>query len=151
MDDGKTIGLEHSDYFTSQLITYIGNKRALLRQILEAINTVKSRLGVKSLRTADIFSGSGVVARLLKEHASFLVSNDLEPYAKAIGECYLANRGESAAAEVLDAVFRLNDYDKRMKPTAPKQERLHHINPGNFPSEKAISSIAMRYFSTRNG
>ena len=84
--------LEDPDYLRRQLITYIGNKRTLLGQIGKAVETVKKRLNKTKLRAFDVFSGSGVVSRFLKAHASYLVSNDIEDYATAISRCYLRNR-----------------------------------------------------------
>ncbi len=86
--------VESPNYLARQLITYIGNKRSLLRQITGSVEDVKRRLGVDKLRCFDVFSGSGVVSRLLKSHSSYLVSNDLEDYAAIIGRCFLANRSE---------------------------------------------------------
>ena len=85
-------GEEDPEYLTKQLITYLGNKRALLRPIQQAVLEVKRRLGRRRLRVFDAFSGSGVVSRLLKAHASWLVSNDLEDYTAVIGRCFLRNR-----------------------------------------------------------
>ena len=87
-----TFELEDPDYLRRQLITYIGNKRALLGPIGKAVETVKKRLNKTKLRAFDVFSGSGVVSRFLKAHASHLVSNDVEDYATAISHCYLRNR-----------------------------------------------------------
>lgn len=83
---------ENPDYLSKQLITYIGNKRALLDPIGKAIAKVKRRLGTERLRMLDAFSGSGIVSRYFKQHASYLVSNDIEDYAATIGRCYLRNR-----------------------------------------------------------
>jgi len=78
---------EDPDYLSRQLLTCIGNKRALLGQIGRAVERVKRRLGKTRLRLFDAFSGSGVVSRFLKAHASLLVSNDLEDYAALAGRC----------------------------------------------------------------
>ena len=85
---------ENPDYLSQQLITYIGNKRSLLGQITRAVDRIKQRLGKERLRCFDAFSGSGVVSRMLKGHASLLISNDMEDYAATIARCYLANRSE---------------------------------------------------------
>jgi adenine-specific DNA-methyltransferase len=82
---------ENPDYLSRQLITYIGNKRALLPVLGKATERVKARLGRQKLRIADLFSGSGVASRFFKAHASALWSNDLEDYAAVIGRCYLRN------------------------------------------------------------
>ncbi len=81
-------------FFNDQIITYIGNKRALLQFINEGIVTVKNRLSKKSLIIFDGFSGSGVVSRLLKYHAKELHVNDLEDYCEILNKCYLSNKSE---------------------------------------------------------
>jgi adenine-specific DNA-methyltransferase len=52
------------------------------------------RLGKNKLSTFDVFSGSGIVARFLKQYSSLLLVNDLESYSKITNECYLSNRSE---------------------------------------------------------
>jgi adenine-specific DNA-methyltransferase len=99
---------ESPDYLTRQLVTYIGNKRALLTLIESAVETVRQRTGRDKLRILDAFSGSGVVSRMLKRHASELVVNDIEDYARVISECYLANRGAVPLAAVSAAATELN-------------------------------------------
>lgn len=99
---------ENPDYLSRQLITYIGNKRALLGQIGQALERVKLRLGKKRLALFDPFSGSGVVSRFLKAHAESLVSNDLEDYAALIARCYLSNKGEVDFAGLSEIVGELN-------------------------------------------
>ncbi|MCR4411517.1 MAG: DNA adenine methylase [Thermoguttaceae bacterium] len=82
---------ENPDYLSQQLVTYLGNKRAFLGEIGSALERVKRRLGKPRLRVLDAFSGSGVVSRFFKAHASYLASNDIEDYAAVIGRCYLRN------------------------------------------------------------
>lgn len=83
---------ENPSYLSQQLITYIGNKRALLPFIGTALDEVRRRLGKDKLIAADIFAGSGVVSRYLKAYSSVLYANDLEGYAQRVNQCYLANR-----------------------------------------------------------
>lgn len=85
---------ESKQYLTEQIITYIGNKRSLLDFIGKAINIVKEELNQEKLITGDLFSGSGIVARYLKQFSSELYVNDLENYAKTINKCYLANKSD---------------------------------------------------------
>ncbi|MBX2811942.1 MAG: DNA adenine methylase [Myxococcales bacterium] len=99
---------EDSQYLSNQLLTYIGNKRALLAAIEGGIREVKHRLNQTTLRVADLFAGSGVVSRLLKRHARYLVSNDFEAYAAVVARCFLANRSSVDMGAVQDAVHRLN-------------------------------------------
>jgi len=100
---------EDPDYLSKQLITYIGNKRALLGQIGAALERVKSRLGKARLRILDAFSGSGVVSRLFKAHSAFLVSNDSEDYAAVIARCFLRNRSTVDMHTLCEIVRDLND------------------------------------------
>ncbi|MDE2823090.1 MAG: DNA adenine methylase [Chloroflexota bacterium] len=100
---------ENSDYLSRQVITYIGNKRALLGQIGQVVEGVKGRLGKDRLRVFDVFSGSGIVSRYLKAHASALISNDIEDYAAVVGRCYLRNRSTvdlRAVSEIVDEMNR---------------------------------------------
>jgi adenine-specific DNA-methyltransferase len=100
--------VENPAYLTEQLVTCLGNKRALLPWIATAVARVKRRLGKERLRCLDAFSGSGVVTRLLKAHSAFLVSNDLEDYAAVLGRCYLTNRDGVDAAALSRAVAAMN-------------------------------------------
>ena len=85
---------ENPEFLSEQIITYIGNKRALIDFIGKGLNIVHERLGKKKLVCADLFAGSGIVSRYLKGHASSLYTNDLEGYSALINSCYLTNRSE---------------------------------------------------------
>jgi len=105
---GMSIQAENPDYLSRQLITYLGNKRALLSNIGQAVEEVKARLGKDKLRVFDAFSGSGVVSRFLKAHAEYLVSNDLEDYAAVTARCYLRNKSSVDHKLLLQVVDDLN-------------------------------------------
>lgn len=85
---------ENQNYLTDQLITYIGNKRALLDFIVSAIKVVQEQLGKEKLHCLDMFSGSGIVSRLLKSFSQSLTTNDLELYSRIINQCYLSDVSE---------------------------------------------------------
>ncbi len=99
---------ENPDYLSRQLITYLGNKRALLGNIGLAVEQVKARLGKDKLRVFDAFSGSGVVSRYIKAHAEYLISNDLEDYAAVTARCYLRNKRDVDQQSLLQLVADLN-------------------------------------------
>jgi adenine-specific DNA-methyltransferase len=86
--------IEKKDYLNQQLITYIGNKRALLGFIGSGVRKVKKKLNKKKLIMFDVFSGSGIVARYFKQFSKLLIVNDLEKYSTVINECYLSNDNE---------------------------------------------------------
>jgi adenine-specific DNA-methyltransferase len=83
---------EDPSFLTRQLITYIGNKRALLDFIGLGIERVQKRLNKAKLSIFDVFSGSGIVARYCKQYAKLLIVNDLERYSALINRCYLSNK-----------------------------------------------------------
>ncbi|MDR2608255.1 MAG: DNA adenine methylase [Treponema sp.] len=91
---------ESEEYLTRQLITYIGNKRALLDFIGSGIDKVQKRLNKNRLDMFDVFSGSGIVARYFKRYAGLLIANDLEKYSAIINQCYLSNRDELNIGEL---------------------------------------------------
>jgi adenine-specific DNA-methyltransferase len=83
---------EDESYLANQIITYIGNKRSLLKFIAEGIRIVQNRLNKHKLKMFDVFSGSGVVARHFKQYSELLLVNDLENYSRITNECYLSNK-----------------------------------------------------------
>ncbi|OQX28901.1 MAG: DNA modification methylase [Spirochaeta sp. LUC14_002_19_P3] len=85
---------ENPRFLKEQLITCLGNKRGLLGFIEQAVNKVAKRLGRNKLCLFDAFSGSGAVSRCLKQYASRLITNDMEPYAAIANHCYLSNPSE---------------------------------------------------------
>ena len=85
---------ENPDFLTTQIITYIGNKRTLIYDIESQIHEICGFLGKDKLNAADLFSGSGIVARMLKQYSSSLTVNDLENYSYVINDCYLSNKSD---------------------------------------------------------
>jgi len=85
---------ENQEYLQSQLVTYIGNKRALLDFIGQGVCLVQQALGKEKLSCFDGFAGSGVVGRYLKQYSSYLAVNDLELYSQIINRCYLSNKSD---------------------------------------------------------
>ncbi len=97
---------ENQEYLQSQLVTYIGNKRALLDFIGQGVGIVQQALGQEKLTCFDGFAGSGVVGRYLKQFSSYLAVNDLELYSQIISRCYLSNKSD------LDLDLLHSYYDK---------------------------------------
>ena len=86
--------IKNKHYLNSQIITYLGNKRKLIPYIEDTIIDIKRKLKKDKIVCMDGFSGSGIVSRLLKEHSSLLVSNDIEPYCETLNRCFLTNKSE---------------------------------------------------------
>lgn len=91
---------ENPAFLTEQLITYIGNKRALLPFIGQGVEIVRRELGREKLTCLDIFSGSGIVSRYLKQFSTFIAANDMESYSVLINRCYLSNKDDIPAARI---------------------------------------------------
>ncbi|MDR1949425.1 MAG: DNA adenine methylase [Spirochaetaceae bacterium] len=98
---------ESETYLTRQLITYLGNKRALLDFIGQGLRAVQHKLGKEKLSIFDVFSGSGIVARYCKQYAERLLVNDLEKYSAVINRCYLSNQDEIDRGELEKTYCRL--------------------------------------------
>lgn len=81
-------------YLSEQILTYLGNKRTLIGNIENVIINIKQELNKDRIDCVDLFSGSGIVARMLKLHSRKLYANDLEGYSYIINNCYLSNKSE---------------------------------------------------------
>ena len=82
---------DDANFLRSQLITYLGNKRALLPFIEAGLLHARQALGRSKIDFLDLFSGSGVVARLARKHARRLHCNDLELYSQVVNACHQSN------------------------------------------------------------
>lgn len=98
---------ENLDFLRSQLITYIGNKRNLLPFIQQGFLAAKNKLQKNKISVLDLFSGSGAVARMAKQHASRLIANDIEMYSTISNKCYLSNRSVIDLDEMRSTIAKL--------------------------------------------
>ena len=126
---------EDEAFLREQILTYLGNKRALLAFIGEGVARVQRALGRDRLSTFDIFSGSGVVARSLKAVSERLYVCDLEGYSEVVNRCYLKNRDEVDGAALRALIAWVNEEaERRLAPGpisalyAPRDD--DHIQPG---------------------
>ena len=104
-----TLGIENDAFLKTQLITYIGNKRSLLPFIETGIRLAKSKLNKERIDFLDLFSGSGVVARMARQYTRKLHCNDLELYSHAVNHCYQANPGTVDMAALKEEAARIRD------------------------------------------
>lgn len=138
--------MESQEFLTSQIITYLGNKRALINYIGDVVKIVKQELNKSKLDTFDVFSGSGIVARFLKQHSNILYCNDLEGYSKTINSCYLTNK-EDVNQEELDYWF--NYIKNRLKEKDLKDDGF--IRKLYAPKDdKNIQEKERVFYTTRN-
>lgn len=126
-----------SPFFTSHLITYIGNKRRLLPFLYKGFLKIREKVGRKKMVVFDGFVGSGAAARLLKAFASELHVNDLEDYAETLNRAYLANKSEINVKKLDEYINWLNENKLRRKTAAPgfieknyAPKDDHNVQPG---------------------
>ena len=139
-------------YYTDQIITYMGNKRKILPHIEKIINIVKEHLTVgdasrEKFIVGDGFSGSGVVSRLLKNHASKLYVNDLAGYSKTINDCYLTTPNKVLLTTIKKYIDAANLFVKeKEKENVEPFVQLHWA-----PANNIIKNSDRVYFTRENG
>lgn len=133
-------------YLTTQIITYMGNKRKLLHKIKEIVVSLENKENRK-LSIGDGFSGSGIVSRLFNQHASQLYTNDLSGYSKTLNQCFLTNLSPSEMTKIDKYISTANKHadnktNKYLKPFVS----LHWA-----PSNELIGLNDRVYFTHENG
>ena len=130
-------------YLTSQIITYMGNKRKLLNAIQNIVDTIEKKEG-RLLSFGDGFSGSGIVSRLFKKRGSVLYTNDISDYSFTLNKCFLNNIVDKSA--LMDYIDRANTY--------ANTENIHtdaYVSGNWAPLEKEIQKNDRVYFTYENG
>ena len=156
--------MSEQDYYSKQIITYLGNKRKFISKIDEVIKRIKQDLGKEKINIGEGFSGSGVVSRLFKNRVNggnFFV-NDISSYSKILNECYLTDINELTEAELVYLQETLSTMKKYVKINntyepfiskywAPKDD--NNILPNErvyFTRENAVMIDKMMYFIKNN-
>ena len=156
--------MSEKDYYSKQIITYLGNKRKFISKIDEVVKRIKKDLGLEKVNIGEGFSGSGVVSRLFKNRVNggnFLV-NDISNYSKILNECYLTNIEEFSKDELVYLNNTLETMKKYVKINntyepfiskywAPKSD--DNILPGErvyFSHKNAVMIDKIMYFIKNN-
>tara|TARA_B000000475_G_C16005079_1_gene450544 strand:- start:4410 stop:5546 length:1137 start_codon:yes stop_codon:yes gene_type:complete len=155
--------MSEQEYYSKQIITYLGNKRKFINKIDEVIKRVKSELNEETINIGEGFSGSGVVSRLFKNRVNggkFYV-NDISSYSKILNECYLTdidklNKNEieylQNTIENIKNYLKLNTYDPFIsKHWSPKND--NNILPGErvyYTNENAVIIDKMMHYIKNN-
>lgn len=130
-------------FFSSHLITYIGNKRRLLPFLHQAFSKIRDRIGKDKLVVFDGFVGSGASARLLKAFSSELHVNDLEDYSETINRTYLANRDDIDLEKLSEYIDWLN-----ANKLNPKSRKPGFIEQNYAPKDDGDVQPGERVFYT---
>lgn len=99
-------------YYTSQILTYMGNKRKFidkLENIIRYIEAVEKK-SEKSLLIAEGFSGSGILSRLFKNNSKKFFVNDIAGYSKTLNMCYLSNPTDIDKKHIYKLVDEANKF-----------------------------------------
>ena len=157
--------MSEQEFFTKQILTYMGNKRKYLTKIDEIIKLVKEELQQENISIGEGFSGSGIVSRLFKnrvtenyseEIKSFYV-NDISEYSKILNKCYLTSTKNLSTDDIEQLILHIKQMREFiLKPPiepfiskhwAPKDD--NNINPEErvyFTAENAKTIDNMLYY-----
>ena len=141
---GRHSAVRTSSYVFNQLIPYIGNKRKLLDLITMALGQTEPHAGTPVF--LDLFSGSGVVARLAKTLGYQVIANDWEPYSEAINGCAIAcNHAPAFAA--------LDGYDSALNTLNSLAPRVDWITEHLCPRDdnNYDTAVDRMFFMRKNG
>lgn len=120
----------HDDFVYQTMLTCIGNKRKLVKNIKQIVSELGQQIGKPKLNIVDGFSGSSVVSREISDICDTLYVNDMEKYAYLMAKCFL------------------------VKPTSIQQNRIkEHIDIMNhIADEKSllIEGIITRHYAPKN-
>ena len=129
---------ENRDFLTTQIITYIGNKRSLIGDIETEVDAISKKLGKEKLVCADLFSGSGIIARMLKKHSSNLIVNDLENYSSLVNSCYLINKSDYPEKECAELRKEIQDSCQREKISGIITQNYAPKDDGNIQAGERV-------------
>jgi adenine-specific DNA-methyltransferase len=134
------------EYLTTQIITYMGNKRKLLHKIEDIITDLETREGGRKLTIGDGFSGSGIVSRLFKLRAQKLFTNDISDYSNTLNRCYLMNINPEEEVKIKQYIQEANDHVEKKT-----SEYNKPFISGNWAPIGPIKKGDRVYFTEENG
>lgn len=141
--------VDKKTYTTSQILTYMGNKRKLLPFIEDALKEIQTELGNSSpLIIGDGFAGTGIVSRLFKTMANELYTNDLAGYSHTLNTCYLSSPTKTTIAQIKTHIDDANKLAGEAIHT-PVTDRW--ISKHWAPETPIITQKDRAYFTCENG
>lgn len=142
-----------NNFLSEQIITYLGNKRKLIKFIDKTVNKIileDDTLNIKeneNISFFDIFSGSGIVARYAKLKGFKVSANDLEIYSKNINEAMLNTNPSELQSLFGDVIYSINNHLKvKIKIGDDNyQEVLNFLNKLEKPRYKSSLYFSKNY------
>lgn len=138
-------------YLTTQIITYLGNKRKLLPTIKSIIDDILVKEQRLNLRLGDGFSGSGIVSRLFKSYGSELYTNDIADYSYVLNHCYLANITPDVSKRLQTLITEANTYADDYANPNNRFAKPAFISGNWAPKTEKIELGERVYFTYENG
>ncbi|MDX1520644.1 MAG: DNA adenine methylase [Anaerolineae bacterium] len=93
------------DYVHRASLNYIGSKYKLIPFINETITSFVGDLS--DLALAEVFGGTGAVARFFKSRVKQVIVNDIEPYSYVLSRNYIGNHRDFAGQALIDELNAL--------------------------------------------
>ena len=144
--------VDKKTYLTTQIITYMGNKRKLLPMIEEALAEIQKELQTKTpLIIGDGFAGSGVVSRLFKTIAGELYTNDLAGYSQTLNTCYLSSPTQPTRTQIKKCIDEANKKADEATHTPLAHVTDRWISKHWAPENPTITQKDRAYFTCENG
>jgi adenine-specific DNA-methyltransferase len=134
-------------FLTTQILTYMGNKRKLLKSIEDVIIIVKKELNTDKLNIGEGFSGSGVVSRLLKKHSSSLYVNDIAGYSETLNKCFLSSPDKNTLENIC---FYIKEGNNLLEDTNNNNLLIPWISKHWAPQNNNISIGERTYYTCDN-
>jgi adenine-specific DNA-methyltransferase len=102
----------HDEFVYQTMMTCIGNKRKLVKEIKKLICEISKRLNKIKLNIVDGFSGSSVVSRELSDICETLYVNDMEKYAYMMAKCFLITPTKRQQLQIKKHIETMNNLVK---------------------------------------
>ena len=101
------------NYEQQKMLTCIGNKRSLIKNIEEIVEKdVLQSFKEDKINILDGFAGSSVVSRCLSKYSKRIYSNDLEAYSSTMAHCFLVKPTEEDKVLIYQHIDTMNQIAK---------------------------------------
>lgn len=100
--------LNDEQFVNQTMLTCIGNKRKLVKEIKNIAQEIANRLGKEKMKIVDGFAGSSVVSRELASLAYEIHSNDMEKYSYIMARCFLEKPSKESQDEIASHIDTMN-------------------------------------------
>tara|TARA_Y100000816_G_C26079186_1_gene568542 strand:+ start:114 stop:1283 length:1170 start_codon:yes stop_codon:yes gene_type:complete len=146
------------EYFTKQILTYMGNKRKFISKIDDIISMVKSEIGENNINIGEGFSGTGIVSRLLKNRVmgdysqslKKLYVNDIAGYSNTLNKCYLTSSNDVSEFDEVVISTYITEINNFMDDPQDEESKINYFISRNWaPSDDDDIKEGERVYFTK--